>query len=636
MGLPRRCLEAIIYGTGGGRRFTQDSPILPDVWIRFGQDPEACLDLLITPRHGTAACEVASTLRSRLEETGASEKGQRDHELAYTPAHVAVKLGFRELIQVVLPMTPWWQNKVLKHNRDFLAAMATRDNKRQLANAIDAAVGGQKPAGRSVVSPPTAELVWLARIVGVIAYAGKSRRRPARQSTDEQRDAPKIPTRSLVAAFAEIVKDIDEPEEDGPEVWLVNRNRDAALAIWHSCRAIKADAAQNVFKLRFDGLAWAVIDDGIDARHPAFRLRDEDGRVYPEPFEKGRRRWRNRTRVVATYDFTGIRHLLDPNRLDEDRLPENLRVALQADDQEAETLRDTIAHLRRSLQKGRHVDWGTLEPLIRVPHQDGLYRRSPPGDHGTHVAGILAADWDRDGDRPLRGMCPELRLYDLRVIRPDGSGHEFNVIAALQFVRYLNSQRDYRVIHGANLSLSIHHDVANYACGRTPVCDECERLVGTGVVVVAAAGNRGYLRYTIEGGLIEEGYHTVSITDPGNAEGVITVGATHREYPHTYGVSYFSSRGPTGDGRCKPDLVAPGEKIVAPVPPEDYEYKDGTSMAAPHVSGAAAILMARHSELIGQPARIKQVLCDSATDLGRERYFQGAGMLDILRALQSI
>ena len=59
-------------------------------------------------------------------------------------------------------------------------------------------------------------------------------------------------------------------------------------------------------------------------------------------------------------------------------------------------------------------------------------------------------------------------------------------------------------------------------------------------------------------------------------------------------------------------------------------------MAAPHVSGAAALLMARYSELVGQTARVKQILCDTATDLGRERYFQGAGMLDVLRALQSI
>jgi len=128
----------------------------------------------------------------------------------------------------------------------------------------------------------------------------------------------------------------------------------------------------------------------------------------------------------------------------------------------------------------------------------------------------------------------------------------------------------------------------------------------------------------------------VSITDPGNAEKVITVGATHRFQPHTYGVSYFSSRGPTGDGRLQPDLVAPGEKIFAPVPDADFRHKDGTSMAAPHVSGAAAMLMARHSELIGQPERIKDALCHTATDLRRERYFQGAGMLDVLRALQSV
>ncbi|MGH7554771.1 MAG: S8 family serine peptidase, partial [Longimicrobiales bacterium] len=204
----------------------------------------------------------------------------------------------------------------------------------------------------------------------------------------------------------------------------------------------------------------------------------------------------------------------------------------------------------------------------------------------------------------------------------------------LQFVRWLNANRDQPLIHGVNLSLSIRHDVANYACGRTPVCDEAERLVASGVIVVAAAGNEGYIQYTTPAGQ-SEGYRSISITDPGNAETVITVGATHRMHPHTYGVSYFSSRGPTGDGRVKPDLVAPGEKIEAPVP-KGLQVKDGTSMAAPHVSGAAALLISRHRELIGQPGRVKQVLCETATDLGRERYFQGSGMLDVLRALQHV
>jgi hypothetical protein len=232
-------------------------------------------------------------------------------------------------------------------------------------------------------------------------------------------------------------------------------------------------------------------------------------------------------------------------------------------------------------------------------------------------------------------MCPDIRLYDFRVLSRTLEETEFAIVSALQFVRYLNERHGHITVHGANLSLSIPHDVRNFACGRTPICEECNRVAAGGVVVVAAAGNLGYQRFETGDGLFE-GYAALSITDPGNASEVITVGATHRYKPHMYGISFFSSRGPTGDGRLKPDLVAPGERIESCLPNREWAELDGTSMAAPHVSGAAAMLMARYDELIGNPQRIKQILCESATDLGRERTFQGHGMLDVLRAFQRI
>lgn len=141
------------------------------------------------------------------------------------------------------------------------------------------------------------------------------------------------------------------------------------------------------------------------------------------------------------------------------------------------------------------------------------------------------------------------------------------MIAALQFVRACNAEHEHVEIAGVNLSLSLRHDVANYACGRTPVAMSATAWSPAGSSWSPPRGTAdapATSRPTAK--LLQEGYRDVSITDPGNAEAVITVGATHRSDPHAYGVSYFSSRGPSGDGRQKPDLVAPGEKIMSTVP----------------------------------------------------------------------
>jgi serine protease AprX len=173
---------------------------------------------------------------------------------------------------------------------------------------------------------------------------------------------------------------------------------------------------------------------------------------------------------------------------------------------------------------------------------------------------------------------------------------------------------------------------------------EVDQLVKSGVVVVVAAGNGGYGVVTTDQGS-QAAAHALTIDDPGNADLPITVGSTHRDKPHTYGVSFFSGRGPTADGRMKPDLVAPGERIVScalmkdPMRPADavpFREKSGTSMAAPHVSGAAAAFLSVRQEFVGAPQRVKEILQLGATDLKRRPEFQGAGLVDLMRALQSV
>jgi serine protease AprX len=247
----------------------------------------------------------------------------------------------------------------------------------------------------------------------------------------------------------------------------------------------------------------------------------------------------------------------------------------------------------------------------------------------------------------LAGISPHAKLVSLKVLDDEGKGSSMNVVRALEYVRtQINGQKLMRV-HGVNLSVGYEFDAKWFACGQSPLCVEVNRLVRSGVVVVIAAGNTGY-------GVLSTMQRQTKVTfpmtinDPGNADLPITVGSTHRDMPHTYGVSYFSSKGPTGDGRAKPDLVAPGERITScaagsvlkDIKEEPgraaYVEDSGTSMAAPHVSGVIAAFLSIRSEFVGQPEQVKQIFTSSATSLGRERYFEGHGLVDLMRAIQSV
>ena len=762
---PQQLEKAIFLGKGV-ERFMQDSPILPDVWAEYGQRPNERVDLLVNPYKDEAPGRLCDILLARLKErekspsrtTSALPSVSRDgREAALNQSTVVIRLYFDELVCVALPMTRWWNEYIWKDKEvEKELQLFLANQKGQQGDLIRfmeryplerAGTSATHDDSQSRQSPEphmfSSQLLWLVRVVGAIALAGKGGPRGVKVGADGTFGIDGN-EKEVVEAAVELLRDCRAVEPDdmakvereptGPRarpgkamdanarsfIWSVNLNRMAKTAMNISTTTVKADAARLLFDISCKHLTWAIIDSGVDASHPALQRRPEPspsteaskGEVtVPDKGEdtaskagKGawqQPAWTETTRVTATYDFTIIRKLL--NREDDEiwyaQLPQKLRSYFRNDVRREE--------FRNRLRRGRSIDWDYLLGFMAIPYRVEPERREPPsprdgahetqealsggespdaagavthhiepgdtvvaeprggaeagagddegGDddmpipyyvpppynHGTHVAGILAADW-QVGDKDhslgydLKGVCPDIKIFDLRVLGHDGAGDEFSLIAAMQFVRHLNSHTESMAIHGVNLSISIKHNVKNYACGCTPVCEESERLVNSGLVVVAAAGNDGYLHYLTRGNKDLEGYSSISITDPGNSEAVITVGSTHREKAHAYGVSFFSSRGPTGDGRAKPDLVAPGEKIVSLVPGGKHDTMDGTSMAAPHVSGAAALLLARYPELIGRPTRVKEILCATATDLGRERYFQGRGMIDILRAMQSI
>lgn len=252
----------------------------------------------------------------------------------------------------------------------------------------------------------------------------------------------------------------------------------------------------------------------------------------------------------------------------------------------------------------------------------------------------------------MSGMAPKCKLLSLKVLDERGIGKTSSIIAALEYIQEVNGYGRRLRIHGVNLSVGYDFEPKWFACGQSPLCVEVDRLVRSGVVVVVAAGNTGYGALTgTSRGTVSAGMD-VTINDPGNAELAITVGSTHRDMPHVYGVSFFSSKGPTGDGRAKPDLVAPGEKILScaagrklaeanqtEMDPEKtaiYVEDSGTSMAAPHVSGVIAAFLSVRREFIGQPERVKEIFLSSATDLQRNSYFQGHGLVDLMRSIQSV
>jgi|GEM_PF-5920269 len=230
--------------------------------------------------------------------------------------------------------------------------------------------------------------------------------------------------------------------------------------------------------------------------------------------------------------------------------------------------------------------------------------------HGSHCAGIIAAQ--NAGGHGVLGIAPGVELLDAKVLDEDGTGDTTSIAAAVRWA----ADNGARVI---SMSLGGGHQTD----GRSLLTRVCENVAREqDVVIVIAAGNEG-----------DAGMGTISI--PGDTKSALTVGAIDKDGR----LANFSSRGPTVDESAtgsKPNLVAPGVDIVSVSSGQvrdgaDYVAFQGTSMACPHVAGAAAALLAYAPNLSAD--KVRDLLQDNCTPMEGALHEVGEGILNVPNAL---
>ena len=213
--------------------------------------------------------------------------------------------------------------------------------------------------------------------------------------------------------------------------------------------------------------------------------------------------------------------------------------------------------------------------------------------HGTHVAGTVAALNNSVG---VLGVAYDVDLYAVKVLGSDGSG----TLAG--------------IAQGIEWSIANGMDVINMSLGgstgSSTLKQASDNAYNSGIVVVAAAGNSGNFF-----GLIN------TIGYPARYDSVIAVGAVDANNNR----ASFSSVG------NELEVMAPGVSILSTLPGNTYGSLNGTSMASPHVAGAAALMLAKNPNLTN--VQVRQKLSQTATNLGSKFYY-GNGVINVERALQ--
>ncbi len=244
----------------------------------------------------------------------------------------------------------------------------------------------------------------------------------------------------------------------------------------------------------------------------------------------------------------------------------------------------------------------TNDPKI-IGFKDYINFKTEPYDdhgHGTHVAGTAAGTGGKEAK--YVGVAPKANLVGIKVLNQGGGGSSSSIIAGIEWA-IQNKERLGIDIISMSLGGRSKDD------GNNPFDKAADYAVGKGINVVVAAGNSG------PGGRSDcrtkdETGESYSICSPATAKEVITVGAVDDELK----IAGFSSRGPTKDGRIKPEVSAVGVDVTSSVP-KGYTKASGTSMATPHISGAIALLLQKNPSL--NPREIKDILMQTALDKGK-------------------
>lgn len=251
---------------------------------------------------------------------------------------------------------------------------------------------------------------------------------------------------------------------------------------------------------------------------------------------------------------------------------------------------------------------------------DFIRHRKTPYDnsgHGTHIAGIIGSAGMLNGH--FVGIAPGCNLVSVRILDGRGNGNMQNMLEGIYWILEHRQQYHIRI---ANISIGTVEHIPSEKSSQ--LSDAVEAMWDAGIIVVAAAGNRGPKRG--------------SVTVPGTCPKVITVGASddYRTIPMDgIMIKDYSGRGPTKNCIVKPEILAPGSHIVScKNARRGYVVKSGTSMSTPFVSGAIALLLEKYPAMTNKD--VKLALYQTAKRLNFPKEQQGWGLLNIPALLSLI